>query len=86
MKGDQKSGSVWFCCLLIPCVFLLMTARPSFSEVPVVSSVSPDTGTTVSTTSITITGENFEPGARVSLLSGGPLLAGSNEVSGVIHV
>lgn len=86
MKRTKRLSSVFFCGLLISCVFQFLTIRPSYSVVPIISSVAPETGTTTSSTSVTITGENFEPGAKVSLLSGGPLLVGANDVSGYVHV
>ena len=44
---------------------------------PTVTSVTPNTGTSYSTQDVTITGTNFEAGAKVSLLNGGPFLAGA---------
>lgn len=47
------------------------------AAVPNITGITPDTGTTSSTTDVTITGTNFEAGARGSLLNGGPFIAGS---------
>ena len=86
MKRIKRFSSVFFCGLLISCVFQFLTVRLSYSAVPTITSVTPETGATTSSTRVTITGENFEPGAKVSLLSGGPLLVGANDVSGYVHV
>ncbi len=86
MKAIKRLSSVFFCGLLISCVFQILIIRPSYSAAPTITSVTPDTGTTTSSTRVTITGENFEPGAKVSLLSGGPLLVDANDVSGYVHI
>ncbi|MDH3975168.1 MAG: hypothetical protein OEV42_12880 [Deltaproteobacteria bacterium] len=52
------------------CIFICETALPAFSLTPVVTSVTPDRGFNNSSTAVTIRGENFEAGARVSLLYG----------------
>ena len=86
MKRTERFISVFFCGLLISCVFQILIIRPSYSAAPTITSVTPDTGTTTSSTRVTISGENFEPGAKVSLLSGGPLLVDANDVYGYVHV
>ncbi len=49
---------------------------------PTVISVTPNKGEIGSTQDVTITGTNFEPGAKVSLLNGGPFLAGDYNTPG----
>jgi len=77
MKGTKRFISLSLAFLLISCVFQLLTIKTSYSAVPTITSVTPNTGTISSSTRVTITGDNFEPGAKVSLLSGGPFLASS---------
>jgi len=76
--GRRRDVSMLVGVILISCLFLAFT--PSYSAVPVVTSVVPLSGTSDSSTDVTITGENFEPGARVSLLNGGPFLVGRVDV------
>src|SRR5712691_4178636 len=45
---------------------------PALADGPVVTSVDPPRGSSVSETLLTLAGEGFAPGARVSLLNGGP--------------
>lgn len=77
MRRIKRLTSAIFGGLLISCLFQFITINPSYSAVPTVTSVAPATGATSSSASVTITGENFEPGARVGLLNGGPFLAGA---------
>jgi len=77
-KGKVRIFSIW----LFLCMFVLMGyVEPSYPLTPAVTSVTPNTGTTGSTQDVTITGTNFEPGAKVSLLNGGPFLAGSYDTT-----
>ncbi|MDH3975172.1 MAG: hypothetical protein OEV42_12900 [Deltaproteobacteria bacterium] len=55
---------------------------PAFSATPIISSVSPDREFNNISTDATITGENFEQGARVSLLNAGPTSLGSVDTPG----
>lgn len=80
MGSMRKFKSVIFWGLLISCLFQFLTITPSYSAVPTVMSVVPSSGTTDSPTEVTITGENFEPGAKVSLLNGGPFVVGSLDI------
>ncbi len=91
MERRERRGLVLFLGLLVSCLFFAI--KPSYSEVPVVASVVPASGTVDSHTEVTIRGENFEPGARVSLLNGGPFVAGIAEIrdrnwayAGRVHV
>ncbi len=86
MRGPKRFASTLIGGLFITCLFQCLTITPCRSEAPSITSVSPATGSTSSTTGITIRGENFEPGATVSLLSGGPVIAGSNHVTGHVSV
>jgi len=53
---------------------LLFLSRICWGGIPTVTSVTPATGTTYSTQDVVISGSNFEPGAKVSLLNGGLFL------------
>lgn len=77
-----KPDLLFFCAVLMFCFFHLLPIEPVYSAVPTVTSVNPDTGTTDSVTRVTIKGADFEPGAKVSLLNGGPLLIGSYDTPG----
>jgi len=67
--------------LLVSSLLQFTAVTPSYSAVPTVTSVVPSSGTADSPTEVTITGENFEPGARVSLLNGGPFLVGRVDIA-----
>lgn len=59
--------------MVVMSVFFMVinfSSLPAFSATPLVSTVSPDRAFNNVSTSVTITGENFEPGAKVSLLKG----------------
>jgi len=49
----------------------------ALAEVPVIDSITPNSGPNTSTTNVTITGSNFEQGAKVFLFPGGPYIIGS---------
>ncbi len=49
----------------------------ALAEVPVIGSITPDSGWNALTTDVTITGSNFEQGAKLSLFGGGPYIKGS---------
>ena len=44
---------------------------------PILTGISPSHGPSDQPTSITLSGDGFEPGARIALLNGGPFLLGS---------
>ncbi len=73
----MKLKSIILLGVLISSLFHLLATEPAYSATPTVTSVTPSTGPTDLPTSVTIKGTNFEPGARVSLINGGPFLAGS---------
>ena len=58
-------------------IVLMIYVEPSYPLTPTVKSVTPNKGTTNSTQDVTIKGSNFEADAKVSLLNGGPFLAGA---------
>ena len=72
MSGRPPAAS----CILLLWLLLLPSSRSSVA-VPVLTGLEPSHGSAVADTTLTVTGEGFEPGARVSLLGGGPFLAGS---------
>ncbi|MFV1951043.1 MAG: IPT/TIG domain-containing protein [Nitrospinota bacterium] len=77
-KVKVRMFSIW---LFLGMFVLMGYVEPSYSLTPTVTSVTPNTGTTGSTQDVTITGTNFEPGAKVSLLNGGPFLAGDYDTT-----
>jgi len=73
----MKLKSIILLGVLISSLFQLLTTEITYSAVPTVKSVTPSTAPADSLTSVTIKGANFEPGAKVSLINGGPFLVGS---------
>src|SRR5262245_20100758 len=64
---------------------IFRSGPPAGAGVPRLLSVSPTSGATGVSTQITITGDTLEPGARVSLLGGGPHIAGGYPLSEGAH-
>lgn len=77
MKGKVGVKVKNLVCLFLWVFGLLVYIEPVFALVPTVTSVTPDKGSLYSTTDTTIIGSNFEAGAKVSLINGGPVLAGT---------
>ena len=76
----MKLKSIFLGVFFVLSLVQLPATEPAYSAVPTVTSVTPSTGPTDSPTSVTITGADFEPGAKVSLLNGGPFLVGSLDI------
>ncbi len=73
----MKEGKKLRQCLLVLMILLIITAMPCskvFAAEPTISGITPDAVTNESATDVTITGTNFDPAARVSLLNGRVLL------------
>lgn len=85
MTGTKRFTAVFILGLLVSCAFQFLAIRPVYSAVPTITSIAPDLGATTSSTRVTVTGQNFEPGAKVSLLSGGPFLAASYAYINTVH-
>ena len=66
-------------------VLLGVQVSSTLAQTPVIDSITPDSGWSDLTTNVTITGSNFEEGAKVSLFPGGLYIKGSVDTGGIAY-
>ncbi|MFQ5455565.1 MAG: hypothetical protein ACE5EA_05075, partial [Nitrospirota bacterium] len=86
MTGSYLQDRISYIWLFIWILLLVgYDVKPSYPLTPIVTSIIPSTGHTGFTQNVKIKGSNFEKGAKVSLLNGGPFLASSYDTSGYAY-
>ncbi|MFQ5455595.1 MAG: choice-of-anchor D domain-containing protein [Nitrospirota bacterium] len=72
---------LWLLLLFVSTIYV----ESSYPMTPIITSVSPNTGSTDKVQNITVTGTNFEQGAKATLLNGGAFFAGAYDTTGYAY-